>query len=124
MRERGASACGTPPPPPHLFSRMEVESVKDDALENINKIRDELMQIAEKLKRGDITPSVANSVTNTYRTALYSEQIRLQHDKLEVVEIIEFSDKDKLLLDNLINTFEVEKKAKKGCGKNVKKSVK
>lgn len=51
---------------------------KAEPIVTVEKLRDELIKTANEIKAGKITPSVANAITNTLRTALYAEQVRSQ----------------------------------------------
>ena len=93
-----------------------------EPLEVTEKIRNELILLAKKVKAGDITPTVATSVANIYRTALYAEQVRAQHEKglevkLEQVGKLELSQADKDRLDTVATLLSGEKpKGSKGTG--------
>ena len=71
-----------------------------------DKIRDELIRTANKVKAGEITPTKGNSIANLYRTALYAEQIRYKQEKwqdlrIELEGCAELSQADRERLDNI-----------------------
>ena len=77
-----------------------------EPLEVTEKIRNALIILAEKVKTGEITATVGNSVANIYRTALYAEQVRAQKEKgldikLEQFGELELSQADKDRLDDI-----------------------
>lgn len=85
-----------------------------EALNVIEKIRNELILLAMKVKAGDITTTTGNAVANIYRTALYAEQVRAQQEKglevkLEQMGETELSGADRARLDRIAKLLEVSK---------------
>ena len=79
---------------------------KKDPTITVEKIRDELIRTANKVKAGEITPTKGNSIANLLRTALYAEQIRYQQEKGQEIKIdlegcTELSKADRKRLDNI-----------------------
>ncbi|MFI3225776.1 MAG: hypothetical protein R3Y09_00085 [Clostridia bacterium] len=78
---------------------------KEDPIVTLEKLRDELVVISQKIKRGELTPTVGNAMTNALRASIYAEQIRLSKDKGDPVAIeetsVRLSKADKARLDNV-----------------------
>lgn len=77
------------------------------------KIRDELVVIASKVKKGEITPNTGNAIANILRASLYAEQIRYQQKKGEVGITVETADiklsrADRKRLDGIAKILQTE----------------
>lgn len=77
-----------------------------EPLEVTEKIRNELILLAKRVKAGEVTPTVGNSVAKLYKTALYAEQVRAQKanaidEKQEHSGELELSQEDKDRLDDI-----------------------
>ena len=53
----------------------------------VEKLRDDLIKTASKVRSGELTPTKANAVVNALRSALYAEQIRYQQEKGQELRI-------------------------------------
>jgi hypothetical protein len=96
-----------------------------EPLEVTGKIRNELILLAQRVKSGEITPTVGNSVANIFRTALYAEQIRYQQEKglevkLEQSGEMELSQEDKDRLDDICTLLAGGKPKRKRATKDKK----
>ncbi len=79
---------------------------KDEPIVTVEKLRDELIKTAVKVRSGELTPTKGNSIANILRTALYAEQIRYQQEKglevrMEQAGVMELSDESKAKLDEI-----------------------
>jgi hypothetical protein len=88
---------------------------KDEPIVVIEKLRDELIITADKVKSGEITPTKGNSIANLYRTALYAEQVRYQLEKgqdlrIELEGCAELSQADRERLDNISKLLDPQTK--------------
>ena len=81
----------------------------------VERLRDELITTAKKVKSGEIPPNTGNAVANVIRTALYAEQIRYQQDKGQELKVelggtTELSQTDRERLDNIAKLLVPTKK--------------
>ena len=111
---------GEPPYP--LYFRLGGGRVAEmEPIEVTETIRNELILLAKRVKDGEITPTVGNSVANIYRTALYAEQVRAQKANGLEVKVdqsgeLELSQADKDRLDDIAVLLAGGKPKKRGKG--------
>ena len=72
----------------------------------VERLRDELITTAKKVKSGEIPPNTGNAVANVIRTALYAEQLRYQQEKglelkVELEGTAELTNADRERLENV-----------------------
>ena len=88
---------------------------KAEPIITVEKLRDELIKTAFKVRSGELTPTKGNSIANILRTALYAEQIRYQQEKGQEINMgvegsIELSQEDRERLDNIAKLLVPTKK--------------
>ena len=88
---------------------------KDEPIVTVEKLRDELIKTAVKVRSGELTPTKGNSIANILRTALYAEQIRYQQEKgqelkIELEGTTELTQADRERLDNIAKLLDPKKK--------------
>ena len=88
---------------------------KAEPIVTVEKLRDELIKTAFKVRSGELTPTKGNSIANILRTALYAEQIRYQQEKglevkLEQDGVMDLSEESKAKLDEVIKLLAPPKK--------------
>ena len=89
--------------------------MKADPIVVVEKLRDDLIKTAGKVKSGEITPTKGNSIANILRTALYAEQIRYQQEKgqelrIELEGTAELTQADRERLDAVSKLLVLPKK--------------
>ena len=87
----------------------------DEPIVTVEKLRDELIRTAVKVRTGELTPTKGNSIANILKAALYAEQIRCQQEKgqelkVELEGTTELSDADRERLDNIVKLLNPTKK--------------
>ena len=80
--------------------------VKDEPIVTVEKLRDELIKTAIKVRSGELAPAKGNAVANLVGKALYAEQIRYQQEKgqelkVELEGTTELTQADRERLDNI-----------------------
>lgn len=111
---------GEPPYP--LYFRLGGGRVAEmEPIEVTEKIRNELILLAKRVKDGEITPTVGNSLSNIYKAALYAEQVRAQKANGLEVKVdqsgeLELSQADKDRLDDIAVLLAGGKPKKRGKG--------
>jgi hypothetical protein len=111
---------GEPPYP--LYVRLGGGRVAEmEPIEVTEKIRNELILLAKRVKDGEITPTVGNSLANIYKAALYAEQVRAQKANGLEVKVdqsgeLELSQADKDRLDDIAVLLAGGKPKKRGKG--------
>jgi hypothetical protein len=111
---------GEPPYP--LYFRLGGGRVAEmEPIEVTEKIRNELILLAKRVKDGEITPTVGNSLANIYKAALYAEQVRAQKANGLEVKVdqsgeLELSQADKDRLDDIAVLLAGGKPKKRGKG--------
>ena len=101
----------------------------NEQIVTLERLRDELVVVSQRIKKGEISPSVGNAVIKGLRASAYVEQIRLQRDKIIDIKkadagaVTELSQDTKDKLDEIAQLM---KKTKKNGGrrKNDSKSSK
>ena len=88
---------------------------KAEPIVTVEKLRDELIKTAVKVRSGELTPTKGNSIANILRTALYAEQIRYQQEKglelkIEQSGAMDLSEESKAKLDEVIRLLDPKKK--------------
>lgn len=88
---------------------------KAEPIVTVEKLRDELIKTAVKVRSGELTPTKGNSIANILRTALYAEQIRYQQEKgqelkLEQSGVMDLSEESKAKLDKVVKLLSSSKK--------------
>ena len=93
---------------------------KAEPIITVEKLRDELIKTAFKVRSGELTPTKGNSIANILRTALYAEQLRIQQEKglelkLEQIGETELTKEDRARLDKIAKLLSEEpsKKSRK-----------
>lgn len=86
---------------------------KDEPSVTLKKIRDELIVVSQKVKKGELSPNVGNAVVNALRSAGYIEQIRSQQEKglevkLQQSGVAELSQEAKDRLDEIARLLSEE----------------
>ena len=86
---------------------------ENEPIVTLIKIRDELIRVSQKIKKGEITPTVGNAVVNALRSSAYVEQVRLQQEKglevkLEQSGEMELSKADRAKLDKITKLLSAE----------------
>lgn len=79
---------------------------KTEQIVTLEKLRDELVVVAQQVKKGVISPNTGNAVINGLRSAGYIELGRLQQEKGQAVKLeqsgeLELSQEDKDRLDDI-----------------------
>lgn len=92
---------------------------ENEPIVTLEKIRDELIVVSQKVKKGELTPTVGNAVVNALRSSAYVEQVRLQQEKglevkLEQAGEMELSKADRKRLDNIAMLLSGEAPKKRG----------
>lgn len=111
---------GEPPYP--LYFRLGGGRVAEmEPIEVTEKIRNELILLAKRVKDGEITPTVGNSLANIYKAALYAEQVRAQKANGLEVKVdqsgeLGLSQADKDRLDDIAVLLAGGKPKKRGKG--------
>lgn len=101
----------------------------NEQIVTLEKLRDELVVVSQRIKKGEISPAVGNAVIKGLRASAYVEQIRLQRDKIidtkneDAGAVTELSQDTKDKLDEIAQLM---KKTRKNGGrrKNDSKSSK
>ena len=88
---------------------------KAEPIVTVEKLRDELIKTAVKVRSGELTPTKGNSIANILRTALYAEQIRYQQEKgqelrIELEGTAELTQADRERLDKIAKLLDPKKK--------------
>ena len=94
---------------------------KDNPIVTLEKIRDELIVVSQKVKRGELTPNVGNAMVNALRSSAQVEQMRYQQEKgilevkLEQSGETELTEADRARLDKIAKLLSEEpsKKSRK-----------
>lgn len=101
----------------------------NEQIVTLERLRDELAVVSQKVKKGELTPTVGNAVINGLRSSAYVEQLRLQRDKIteskpeSTGEYIELSQDARKKLDEIAQLMKPKTK-KKGVCRNDSKSSK
>ena len=101
----------------------------NEQIVTLERLRDELVVVSQRIKKGEISPAVGNAVIKGLRASAYVEQIRLQRDKIidtkneDAGAVTELSQDAKDRLDEIAQLM---KKTRKNGGrrKNDSKSSK
>lgn len=101
----------------------------NEQIVTLERLRDELVVVSQRIKKGEISPAVGNAVIKGLRASAYVEQIRLQRDKIidtkneDAGAVTELSQDTKDKLDEIAQLM---KKTRKNGGlrKNDSKSSK
>ena len=88
--------------------------VKAEPIVVVEKLRDELIKVAVKVRTGEIPPNTGNAVANIVRTALYAEQIRYQQEKgldlkVELEGTAKLTKADRERLENVAKLLDPQK---------------
>lgn len=99
---------------------------KAEQIVTLEKLRDELVVVAQQVKKGLISPNTGNAVINGLRSAGYIELGRLQHEKgkeekLDNSGVMDLSDESKAKLDEIARLLGGGDTKKKRGSKNDKK---